>query len=404
MTTYLSETTKLLDNIRPESFQSDADRYEAKEAARRLLARLETPFERGWAITSEVSVLVPGLIVFHDLEIWSKWVELSKSRGPISLSIDQIVGMCSAPAEPNLLRRFLRHFAALHVLEETAVDEWKPTSFSLALGDESTYTTQLVRSGFSHCTPCGVNLPSFLKKNQYREPLDPKKFDNHVDTFGCVFFDYLQENHAAGSNFIGSMAAIGDHKMDWTEVYNTTGLVRGADLTGKTPLFVDIGGANGLDTARLLSKHPDLPYDAGLVVQDLPEVTNTHGAREKLDPRITRMEHDFFTPQSLGGARAYFFHAVSHDWPDEDCARIFENVKGAMRRGYSKLLIYEIVPPARGAMSLMTSLDLQMMNVLSALERTEERWKSLLEGCGLRIAGISRHPMAVESVIEAELP
>lgn len=300
--------------------------------------------------------------------------------------------------------RFLRHFAALHVLEETAVDEWKPTSFSLAMGDQSTYTNQLVRSGFSHLTHCGVNLPSFLEKNQYREPLDTKKFDNHVDTFGCVFFDYLQDNHAAGSDFIGSMAAIGNHKMDWTDVYDTTGLVQGAEFTGKTPLFVDIGGANGLDTARLLYKHPDLPDDVGLVVQDLPEVTNKHGAREKLDPRTTRMEHDFFTPQPLRGARAYFFHAVSHDWPDEDCARIFGNVKGAMKRGYSRLLIYEIVLPARGATSLMTSLDLQMMNVLSALERTEDRWKTLLEGCGLRIVGISRHPRAVESVIEAELP
>lgn len=106
MATYLSETTKLLDDIRPESFQSDADRYEAKEAARRLLARLETPFERGWALTSEALMLVSGLIIFHNLEIWSKWVELNNSHGPIPLSTDQIVEMCSAPAEPNLLREF----------------------------------------------------------------------------------------------------------------------------------------------------------------------------------------------------------------------------------------------------------------------------------------------------------
>lgn len=299
--------------------------------------------------------------------------------------------------------RFLRQFGALHVLDETAEDEWKPTSFSLAMGDESTYLNELVRCGFSHCNPCGVNLPSFLKKNQYREPLDTTKFDNHADTFGPVFFDYCLENQTAGLNFTRAMAAISTHKMDWTDVYNTTGLVQGADLTGTSPLFVDIGGAHGLDTARLLSKHPDLPQDAGLVVQDLPEVTTTHGAEEQLDPRITRMVHDFFTPQPLQGARAYFFHAVPHDWPDEECVRIFESVKGAMRRGYSKLLIYEIVLPATGATRFMATLDLQLMNVLSGLERTEAHWTRLLEGCGLKIVGISRHPMAVESVIEAEL-
>lgn len=106
MTTNLAETTKLLDSIRAESFQSDTDRYEAKEAARRLLARLETPFERGWALTTEVSVLVPGLMVFHDLGIWSKWTGLNKSHGEIPQSLNQIVEMCSAPAEPNLLREF----------------------------------------------------------------------------------------------------------------------------------------------------------------------------------------------------------------------------------------------------------------------------------------------------------
>ena len=106
MSTPLSETAKLQDSIHLESFQSDADRYEAKEAARRLLARLETPFERGWALAFEIPVLAPGLIVFHDLDIWSKWDKLNKSQGPIPQSLDQIVKMCSAPAEPNLLREF----------------------------------------------------------------------------------------------------------------------------------------------------------------------------------------------------------------------------------------------------------------------------------------------------------
>lgn len=59
--------------------------------------------------------------------------------------------------------------------------------------------------------------------------------------------------------------------------------------------------------------------------------------------------------------------------------------------------------PAQGATSLMTTLDLQLMNFTSGLERTEEHWRALLGGIGLRIVDISRHPRAVESVIEAEL-
>lgn len=79
-------------------------------------------------------------------------------------------------------------------------------------------------------------------------------------------------------------------------------------------------------------------------------------------------------------------------------------LKGAIKRGYSKLLIYEVVLPSRGATSLITTLDLQLMNIVSGLERTKDHCRRLLEGRGMRIVGISKHPMAVESVIEAEVP
>lgn len=199
------------------------------------------------------------------------------------------------------------------------------------------------------------------------------------------------------------MTAIATHKMNWTDVYDTNFLLQDADLSDSGPaLFVDIGGAHGLDSARFLAKHPELPTSARIVVQDLPEVVSTH-AKEILSPRIQRMAYDFFQPQTLLGARAYFLHAVPHDWPDGDCKRIFHNIKAAMQRGYSKLLIYEIVMPSQGATSLMTTLDLQLMNVTSGFERTEENWSNLLGEVGLKIVGISRHPRAVESVIEAEL-
>lgn len=188
--------------------------------------------------------------------------------------------------------------------------------------------------------------------------------------------------------------------MAWTEVYDTADLVSNADLTKGSPLFVDVGGAHGLDTARLLERHPDLPPDV-LIVQDTPEVIEMN--HEQLDPRIRKMAYDFFTEQPLKGSRAYFFHAVPHDWPDQDCVRMFEKVKAAMIPGYSKLLIYEVVLPAEGASSLMTTLDLQLMNCVSGLERTEGHWSKLLGQAGFKINNVSRHPRAVESVIEAEI-
>lgn len=257
----------------------------------------------------------------------------------------------------------------------------------------------------AHTIAAAQNLAPFLAKHGYKEPLDPAKFDNFADVFGAVFFDYFQTNPSAGASFAGLMTAAREYKMDWTEVYDTSKLLSGAEMEASSPpLFIDIGGLHGLDTVRLLSKHPDLPTSAKLVVQDLPEVVSAYArTEENLDSRISRMAYDFFTPQPLVGARAYFFHAVPHDWPDAECRQILENVKAVMKKGYSKLLIYEMVIPASGAARLMTTLDLQLMSCLSGLERTEEQWRRLLGSVGFRIESISRHSRAVESVIEAEL-
>ncbi|KAG6354382.1 hypothetical protein INS49_004399 [Diaporthe citri] len=40
------------------------------------------------------------------------------------------------------------------------------------------------------------------------------------------------------------------------------------------------------------------------------------------DSRVELQVHDFFTPQPVKGARAYFTRSVLHDWPDEQsCSR-----------------------------------------------------------------------------------
>ncbi|RAR00454.1 S-adenosyl-L-methionine-dependent methyltransferase [Stemphylium lycopersici] len=362
------DTIKSLDSIQPTQFATDAERYEAKEAARRLLNRLETPFEQGWRLSFETPVLVAGIQTALDLGIWKKWTEADRKMPGAAVNLVQVLEWADKDVEPNLLRRFFRHLAALT----------------------------------DHTIPTGINLPRFLQKYNYREPIDLQALDNYRDmTNGTDFFALCAADpEGKGSSFMGLMTALRNHKMAWTDVYDTHRIISGANICAGKPLFVDIGGAHGLDTSRLLEKHPDLPADV-LVLQDTPEVVAM--PIENLDPRIVKQGYDFFTPQPQLNARAYFFHAVPHDWPDADCVRMFSQVKAAFKRGYSKLLIYEVVLPKKGATSLITTLDLQLMNCTSGMERTEEHWGSLLGAAGFRITGIWRHARAVESVIEAEL-
>jgi hypothetical protein len=44
--------------------------------------------------------------------------------------------------------RYIRHLAALYMLEETDVDTWKPTPYSLSLGDAVSHTDQITQCGY----------------------------------------------------------------------------------------------------------------------------------------------------------------------------------------------------------------------------------------------------------------
>jgi len=74
-----------------------------------------------------------------------------------------------------------------------------------------------------------------------------------------------------------------------------------------------------------------------------------------------------------------------------------------MTKGYSKLLINDNVIPGKGAHYNSTGMDLFMMAVFSAMERTEPSWEALLAAVGLKIVKIWTYEQGLESLIEAEL-
>ncbi len=96
-------------------------------------------------------------------------------------------------------------------------------------------------------------------------------------------------------------------------------------------------------------------------------------------------------------------HAILHDWDDSDAGRILNNTAVAMKRGYSKLLLYESVLVSAGATLYQSVADVSLMHLISAAERTEARWRELLQAAGFEILKIWQHPSSLESVIEAEL-
>lgn len=94
---------------------------------------------------------------------------------------------------------------------------------------------------------------------------------------------------------------------------------------------------------------------------------------------------------------------ILHDWPDRACREILSNTAAAMREGYSKLLIDELVLPDTNVPPQGAFLDLSMMALETGAERTSGQWQDLLASAGLRIEKIWSTNAGLESVIEAEI-
>ena len=81
-------------------------------------------------------------------------------------------------------------------------------------------------------------------------------------------------------------------------------------------------------------------------------------------------------------------HNIMHDYIDSTCKHILEQIKPAMTPGYSKILINDLVLPAKDAHWLTTALDIELMMCLASRERTEKEFRDLIDSAGLKVEGI----------------
>ncbi|KAI0020536.1 putative O-methyltransferase [Xylariomycetidae sp. FL0641] len=394
---YAEEVLADLDGIKVDALRNDRDsRFAVINAARRVLASLETPFERCWRlawIDANVSAAIQVLI---DIGLWEGWLQSDKDEA----TLEELLDMCHKPCDLMLLRRLLRLLAAELVVEEAGPDQYRATPFTKQLGVTSEPVAQTIVSGTLHGESCR-NLPAFLARTQYEEPVDPRN-TCYMDLTAerAPLFARCAASPAHQASFIGFMRGITAYKLDWTDVYDTAQLLAGDHGKPERALLVDVGGASGVDVARLLRKLPaDKVAPGRLVLQDLPEVVGL----ARVDAKITAMPHDFFTPQPVEGARAYFMHSILHDWDDRDARRILGRLAAAMDRAYSRLLLYETCMPEAGASIYQAVADVSLMHLISAAERTEKRWSWLLQSAGFEIVKVWSHPSSIESVIEARL-
>ena len=150
--------------------------------------------------------------------------------------------------------------------------------------------------------------------------------------------------------------------------------------------LVDVGGGRGVLLATILRAAPAL---AGTLLdrEAVIPMARQHLETAGLADRVELVAGDFFAALPAG-ADAYLLSRVLHDWDDDDAARILTACRRAMT-ATSRLLVVEAVLPerARDAPAAIR-MDLHMLLLFGALERTEAEFRQLLGGAGLEVAQV----------------
>lgn len=165
--------------------------------------------------------------------------------------------------------------------------------------------------------------------------------------------------------------------------------------------LMDIAGGHGYFICQALERYPKMKG----ILLDLPSVVE--GARpaireRKMEHRCTPVAGNFFE-HIPSGADGYFMQHILHDWDDEHCMTVLNNVKQALAgRPNGRLIVVDIVLPEDSQPHPGKLLDLMMMVFPGGRERSELEWRALFERAGFTIQRIVPTPTP-DSVIEAVL-
>jgi hypothetical protein len=197
---------------------------------------------------------------------------------------------------------------------------------------------------------------------------------------GADYWTHLARHPDQESRFNAAMARRG--------IEQAEALVSAGALLG-TRTLLDVGGGEGAMLAELVRRNPDL---AGLV-GDRPEVAaaaNTAFARQGLSDRARGVPVDFFV-EVPAGVDAYALCSVLHDWADEDCRRILRTIRAAMTPGECLWVVERHLDAERSADALqeLHLMDLHMLVLFGARERTRREYEQLLLSTGFSVTSVS---------------
>ncbi|KAK4496887.1 hypothetical protein PRZ48_011336 [Zasmidium cellare] len=376
---------------------SETARLETISKAKDLVFALQTPEQHVLQVSANAMELVAIRTVMRMgvLEVLPKEKETALELGVLAEK---------SGVQEALLERFLRLLVGTRFIQQDNAGRYWHSHVSKGYVDGGNAAAWLkgvvydaVLEGFYQYPTAYLDAHPALK-----EPHDPtitpatfvwgKEGEN---TWQVMARDYPQKM----LNFQRGMAMLVD-AAPVTGVYDFSQLVK--DGEKDRMVLVDVGGGTGHCVEAILKAHPDIPAER-CMVQDLGHTIEHARQSETLPKGVQLLEHDFWTPQPVVHAKAYFMRWIVHDYVDSLSVKILKNIAAVMAKD-SVVLIHEAIVPERLSEATMVAgiMDMFVLNC-AGKERTKRGFETLLEQAGLVVRKYWQREGTAATMIEAVL-
>ncbi|KAI9708755.1 MAG: hypothetical protein M1820_003710 [Bogoriella megaspora] len=245
-------------------------------------------------------------------------------------------------------------------------------------------------------------LPRYFKTHTKEDLFDLKKspYAFAKDREGMTYYQVISDDPERFEMFNNSLVHM-DAQMPVLGMFPFASLKAQVEADPSRAFIVDIGGGHGRVLRSVLEEAP-AGFGAQSILQDRADVLASIPDADL--PHITKMEHDFFTPQPVRGAHVYLFRRILHDFYEPVCIELVKNVASAMNEN-SRLLIGDFVVPEKtnvGDDMMIYWMDFCMM-MITGKEKTKKQFEEILDAAGCELVKIWPHPISPQAIVEARL-
>ena len=311
--------------------------------------------------------------------IFGRWRSQTLHAG-VKLGIFEVVGETPKPAteiaaeldlDAALAYRLIRALGALGLLQENETRKFALTEAGALLrGDhpESLRAMTLLEEGPEHYA-LWKHLTDMVRDGEQNA---------FVREYGHMAFDHTTADPDYGARFNDAMSS-------YSRVQ--TALVLEALKTRDMPIsghLCDIGGGHGHLLCHILTENQGLTG----TVFDLPSVIGDDErlwtAKLDLTERCAFVGGDMF--ESVPLADIYFMKLILHDWNDDECVRILENIHRVSDETARVIIVEHLITgPDTPHFSIL--FDIHMMCWGTGRERSSDEYAKLLARAGWRHIG-----------------